>query len=278
MNLLGIDFEDWFHPELVQKNLKITEKKPQVVKGIDKIIDWLRQRETSATFFVVGELLESNPEIIDKILQNGHEIGFHTMIHTRLDHQNEEKFESEIKTFEKITSKKSRGFRAPTFSLNFESAWALDILSKNNYQYDSSVVPTKTKLYGLPNAEKFPYRISSEDIEKNNPSSNLFEFPITTTNFFGKTMPIGGFYLRFLSRYFIEKAIIARNKMNFPSIIYIHSWELTPEFMPKLKLPFVDNFITYHNIEKAFSKMDRLLEKFSFTSFEKYLSQKNSVS
>lgn len=276
MNLLGIDFEDWFHPELVQKNLKISEKKPKVVKGIDKILDWLQKRETNATFFVVGELLESNPEILDKILQNDHEIGFHTMTHTRLDLQNKEKFESEVKTFEKLTSKKSRGFRAPTFSLNFQSSWALDVLSQNNYLYDSSVVPTKTKLYGLPNAEKNPYKISSENVEKKSPGSNLVEFPVATTNFFGKTMPIGGFYLRFLPTYFIEKEIISRNKMGFPATIYIHSWELTPEFMPKLKLPFVDNFITFHNVDKAFSKMDKLLDKFQFTSFEKYLSKNNS--
>ena len=38
-----------------------------------------------ATFFVVGELLEFKPELLDKILENGHEIGFHTMFHNRLD-------------------------------------------------------------------------------------------------------------------------------------------------------------------------------------------------
>ena len=94
MNLLGIDFEDWFHPELIQKVLTNEEKKPKVIEGIDKIIDWLRQNDTYATFFVVGELLEFKPELIDKILENGHEIGFHTMHHDRLDSTNfYEKFE-----------------------------------------------------------------------------------------------------------------------------------------------------------------------------------------
>ena len=49
--------------------------------------------ETYATFFVVGELLEFKPELLDKILENGHEIGFHTMYHSRLDSDNfQEKF------------------------------------------------------------------------------------------------------------------------------------------------------------------------------------------
>ena len=32
-----------------------------------------------------------------------------------------------------------------------------------------------------------------------------------------------------------------------------------------------DEFVTYHNIEKAYQKMDEILENFQFTSFSKYL-------
>ena len=66
MNILGIDFEDWYHPELIRKNITLDEKiEPSVIQGIDKILDWLRKNETLATFFVVGELLELRPEIFD---------------------------------------------------------------------------------------------------------------------------------------------------------------------------------------------------------------------
>ena len=66
-NLLGIDFEDWYHPELIKKYLKDETHKPKVVDGIEKILELLRKNETSATFFVVGDLLELRPEILDKI-------------------------------------------------------------------------------------------------------------------------------------------------------------------------------------------------------------------
>ena len=112
MNLLGIDFEDWFHPELIKKNLKNEKKEPTVVNGIDKILDWLNKNDTLATFFVVGELFEFKPELIDKINSNGHEIGFHTMHHNNLaDPGFREKFEDELKKFDKITNGKSKGFR-----------------------------------------------------------------------------------------------------------------------------------------------------------------------
>ncbi len=88
MNILGIDFEDWFHPELIQRHISGLEKTPTVVNGIDKILDLLRKNDTFATFFVVGELLEAKPELLDKIISNGHEIAFHTMHHTRIDSPN----------------------------------------------------------------------------------------------------------------------------------------------------------------------------------------------
>ena len=58
MNILGIDFEDWYHPELIKQNIKNEKHNPSVINGIDKILDLLRKHETFATFFVVGELLE----------------------------------------------------------------------------------------------------------------------------------------------------------------------------------------------------------------------------
>ena len=95
-------------------------------------------------FFMVGEILEKFPDILDKILENGHEVGFHTMYHSRLDSDNfQEKFAKELEDFAILTNNKSKGFRAPTFSLNEKSSWVIDILEKYGYLYDSSIVPTK---------------------------------------------------------------------------------------------------------------------------------------
>jgi len=275
LNLLGIDFEDWYHPELIQRHIKTQNNKPTVVNGIDKILDWLRRNETFATFFMVGELLEFKPELLDKILAGGHEIGFHTMYHTRLDAVGfKEKFSDEIQKFHSLTNGRSKGFRAPTFSLNDSSSWAVDVLSTNNYQYDSSIVPAKTRLYGVPDADTRPYKITSNEIRKNDPAGKILEFPLLTTKFFGRTIPAcGGFYIRFLPQSTIENAIKRNSERNIPSSFYIHSWELTPEFMPRIPLTIVENFITYHNLGKTMARLDRLIKKFKFMSFEKFMSK-----
>ena len=132
MHLLGIDFEDWYHPELVSPYVSEEKRIPVMFKGLEKILELLRKNETVATFFIVGELLQSNPEINDKILDEGHEIGFHTMNHTRLDRTNFKiKFKQELEIFDKLTPKKPIGFRAPTFSLNEKSSWVIDELVNN---------------------------------------------------------------------------------------------------------------------------------------------------
>ena len=275
MNLLGIDFEDWYHPELVQKYVKDKKHEPRMFKGIDKILDMLRKNDTLATFFVVGELLESNPEIFDKIIENDHEIAFHTMYHTKIDSPDfKQNFHEEITKFSELTNKKSKGFRAPTFSLNETSSWIIDSLSKFDYVYDSSVVPAKTDLYGLPNAQSKPYRISSNSLEKDTVDGKLIEFPLLVTKFLGKKIPAaGGFYLRSLPMRVIKNAIKNYEKQRIPASFYIHSWELTPEYMPRIELPYKENFVTYHNINKAHGRMSELLKEFEFTSFSDYISQ-----
>ena len=275
MNILGIDFEEWYHPELIKQNISKEKRNPSVINGIDKILDLLRKHETFATFFVVGELLEIQPDIFDKIIENDHEIGFHTMYHDRLDSpEYKEKFRDEIKKFAELTNHKSHGFRAPTFSLNNNSSWAIDILAENDYMYDSSVVPAKTSMYGLPGAQESPYKISSKNIKQHNSNGIITEFPLLVTKFLGKKIPAGGgFYLRTLPTKIIKNAIKNYQKQEIPATFYIHSWELTPEYMPKIQLPIKENFITYHNIGKAYTRMNELLQQFQFTSFSNFISE-----
>ena len=277
MNILGLDFEDWYHPQLVQPYIT-KEKKPTMFQGMDRILELLNKNETFATFFVVGELLYQNPELLDKIIDNGHEVAFHTMHHGRLDSKNfSEKFDNELDEFDKLSDGKSKGFRAPTFSLNQDSSWVIEKLEKHNYVYDSSIVPAKSNLYGMPNAQQNPYKISSDSLDKHNSNGKLIEFPLAITKFFGKKIPAaGGFYLRSLPMKITKNTIKNYEKNNIPATFFIHSWELTPEFIPEINLPFKPNFVTFHNIKKSYPRMNELLQNFNFTSFENYM-EKNPL-
>lgn len=275
MNILGIDFEDWYHPHIVQKYLDDKKKQPTVIKGLDKILELLRINDTYATFFLVGQLLQYDGTILDKIISAGHEVGFHTMNHTRLDSPGfKEKFSDELEIFSKLTSGRSKGFRAPTFSLDFDTAWAIDYLVQHGYTYDSSVVPAKTSMYGVPSAPEHPYKISAREIDRNDDSSKLWEFPLAVGRFLGKKIPTGGgFFLRFLPTKFVIGNLKNYQKQKIPSTWYVHSWELVPELVPKIKMSPKDSFITYYNIQKTYERLGSILRNFEFTSFERYMAK-----
>ena len=59
MNILGIDFEDWFHPELIQKHNTTNKNEPKVDERIQKIIELIRKNETKAKIFVEGQIKEN---------------------------------------------------------------------------------------------------------------------------------------------------------------------------------------------------------------------------
>ena len=50
-----------------------------------RLLDGLRERGASATFFLVGEEAEANPELVKRMKAEGHQIGNHTWSHVRLD-------------------------------------------------------------------------------------------------------------------------------------------------------------------------------------------------
>ena len=50
----------------------------------DKILDVLKENNVKATFFVVGENATGNEDIIERIIDDGHEIGNHTFGHKYL--------------------------------------------------------------------------------------------------------------------------------------------------------------------------------------------------
>lgn len=274
-NILTIDLEDWKHIHYLNSCDNVPEK---IEYNTGLILDLLETYDTKATFFTVGEIVENYPELIDKIVRKGHEIGFHTFYHTPLWNHEKGKFRDEIKLFRKLMLEKFQlnvyGFRAPLFSLNEKTSWAIDVLQEENFLYDSSIFPIRNLLYGVPNAPVFPYRINSSNITKNNPSG-IIELPLLTYKILGVNLPVaGGIYIRFLPLYFIVKAIEKINSLGYPAVIYIHPREVDPS-PPKLNLPLHKKKMFTFNTKKTLKKLDKLLDKFSLGTAMDYVKGAN---
>ena len=93
-----------------------------------------------------------------------------------------------------------------------------------------------------------------------NIDGKIIEFPLLVTKFLGKKIPAaGGFYLRSLPIKITKKAISNYEKRGIPATFYIHSWELTPEYMPEIQLPLKDNFATRTVTEVISGERDELM-------------------
>jgi len=269
-NILTIDLEEWYHPEYV-KNKSPKNKEERLTKSLDKTLQMLNEQNVNATFFVVGELAEKTPEIIEKISRNEHEVAFHGYHHEPLWNLNAETLELEIRKFNSFTKEKCLGFRAPSFSLNNKTKWVLKVLDSAGYQYDSSVFPAATLLYGVRRAPVRPYKPSFENLAKEDENVKLWEFPLLVYPLARLRIPVaGGFYLRFFPVNLVKRAIKKVNKQGFPAVMFFHNWELDSE-TPRLNLGPYKSFVTYHKIKKTEEKLKSILSAFNFVSFRNYM-------
>lgn len=62
----------------------------------DEILDVLEARGAEATFFLVGERVADRPDVVDRIVARGHEIGNHTMVEEPSIRMSESRFRASL--------------------------------------------------------------------------------------------------------------------------------------------------------------------------------------
>jgi polysaccharide deacetylase family protein (PEP-CTERM system associated) len=273
INALSIDLEDWYHAELMAGRRASFS---QAAEATQPVLDLLDRYQTKASFFVVGEVAEQNPDLIRLVFQKGHEIGCHTFSHKLLWSLDESLFREELKRFHALMEKilgevKIKGFRAPCFSLDNRNKWVLRVLLDFGYQYDASIFPLKINpLYGISGAPTRPYRISFEDVRREDPQSPLMEYPFCPLMIGRLKIPIsGGVYLRILPLSLLYWGLRRINRSQ-PFLVYFHPWE-GYEKTPRLKLPLYSRVITYYGCRSALKKLEFLLKHFKFTRIDQVL-------
>jgi len=90
-------------------------------EGSTELLDILNKYGVKATFFVIGDEVEKNPDVVLRMSDSGYEVGNHTYYHTRLNGVSTAALENGIKKtntlIESITGEKPRCFRPPGGSI-----------------------------------------------------------------------------------------------------------------------------------------------------------------
>ncbi|MCI0459246.1 MAG: polysaccharide deacetylase family protein [Gemmataceae bacterium] len=227
------------------------------------LLDQLARFDAKATFFVVGQIARSHPGLVRAMAQAGHEVASHSWDHRRAHHFTPATFREDLRAsrdaLEQVTSQPVVGFRAPTFSVVPQTAWAIDVLAELDFAYDSSIYPVWHDRYGVPRAPRAPFRVRGEVHE-------LLEIPPATWRVLGTNLPVGGGgYFRLLPLFFMERALAQVRRSCRPAVamLYFHPWEFDPR-QARLPLGWLSKFRTYVGISRTRTRLRTLLARHRF--------------
>jgi polysaccharide deacetylase family protein (PEP-CTERM system associated) len=267
-NVISVDVEDYFHAEAFSGIVKPSDWETaasRVEANTKRILELFAELKVSATFFVLGWVAERHPALVREIASAGHELACHSYQHRLIYNLQPQAFREDTgrakNVIEQAAGQAIYGYRAPTFSIIAKSLWALDILAELGFTYDSSVFPIHHDRYGIPQAPRFPFRVTTT-------AGSLVEYPMTTFRVLGKfNFPVGGGgYLRLLPWWYTRLGIGSLKKEHLPVITYVHPWEIDPE-QPRLNPGFTTRLRHYTNLGKTRERLIKLLKNGDFTSF-----------
>ncbi|XGC79503.1 XrtA system polysaccharide deacetylase [Bdellovibrio bacteriovorus] len=268
---LSFDVEDWFTVRNMRGLVSDDQwhaQESRIHVGVNFILEELSKKNIKATFFILGWLADNHPEIVKSISDQGHEIACHGYQHTPIDLLTPQSFKQDlsksITSLERVTGKKIKGFRAPSFSVTEKTAWALPIMKECGLEYDSSIFVTSHPDYGV---QDFPTVQTAV--------GGMTELPLKKSPLFGTQIPVcGGGYFRMLP-YALTKAALKKDLQKSPAIMYFHPWEFDPG-QPRMALPPLKRFRHYVGLNSNRGKFIQLLNDFEFTTMENLLTLNQS--
>lgn len=263
MNILTFDVEEWFHLldfDATRGEEQWKSYEVRIYENVDRILRLLEKTDTKATFFVIGWIAKTYPDLVRRIAEK-YEIGSHTMSHQLVWQQSPEAFRQDVdgsvKLLEDITGKKITLFRAPGFSIRQSEGYAFEILAELGITIDCSVFPAAHAHGGMPSCTKdVPSIINYKGVE-------MKELPIPVKRIFNKPVVFsGGGYFRLIPYPLIKKWTKEHSKY---MMAYIHPRDLDAH-QPVLEgLSLSRKYKSYVGLKGAEKKLSRYLTDFEFT-------------
>ncbi|GJL76253.1 XrtA system polysaccharide deacetylase [Nitrosomonas sp.] len=269
-NAMTIDVEDYFQVSAFEKHIprESWDSIPcRIESSMDRILSLLDEKQIKATFFTLGWIAERYPEMIRRMVDNGHELASHGWGHARVTELTQAEFKEDISRckmlLEDISGQVVQGYRAPSFSINNHNLWALDCLAEAGYRYSSSIYPVQHDHYGVPDAPRFANYPRGE--------SGILELPVTTIRLWGRNLPAGGGgYFRLwpypVSKWFINRLNTVESRA---AIFYFHPWEIDTQQPRQSGIGYKTRFRHYLNLHRMEKRLRTLTHDFIWNRMDK---------
>jgi len=261
-NALTVDVEEHFQVAAFEGQIARDAwegHESRVAANTNRVLDVFAGRGVHGTFFVLGWVAERHPELIRRIVAEGHELASHGYDHTRVIYMDAARFREDVTRTKGILESTGgvpvRGYRAPSYSINGRNLWALDVLQETGHAYSSSIYPIRHDLYGMPEAPRFAFRVRP---------GAILEIPVTTVEVSGRNFPAGGGgYFRLMPYGLYRWGLRRVNERDTqPGMFYFHPWEVDPD-QPRIPgAPLRSRLRHYTNLRTMEARLKRLLGDF----------------
>jgi polysaccharide deacetylase family protein (PEP-CTERM system associated) len=268
-HIMSVDVEDYFMVEAFASSVsrESWESRPsRIAMSTLRVLDLFDKYSVKGTFFFVGWVAHKFPELVREVHARGHELACHSYWHRTVYSLTPDEFRKDTRAavgaIEDAGGVRVSGYRAPSWSITKDCLWALDVLTEEGFTYDSSIYPIYHDLYGVPGAERFPYKLNCQN------GSSLKEYPPATVRVLGQNFPAaGGGYLRILPLSYTHWAFRKFEKQYRERVIvYLHPWELDPQ-QPRIRGGLKSRFRHYTNLGSMEHRLESLLARYAFGPF-----------
>lgn len=158
--LYTIESSNNSHVKNLDKSIAITFDDGPNEFTTPKILKILKENDVPATFFMLGENVNKNKEIVEKVFKSGHEIGNHSFSHNQLTLLSNKEMKEEIEKTDQAIFEITRHFpdyiRPPYGSANEELAeigkrpfieWSVDSRDWESKNKESIIDEVKNQVY-----------------------------------------------------------------------------------------------------------------------------------
>jgi hypothetical protein len=143
-----------------------------------------------------------------------------------------------------------RCYRAPEWSINERSLWALELLAAEGLCVDSSMAPLR--IVGDVRYPRYPH-------VRPTAAGPILEVPPLVADRFGQVMPMGwGWGLRMSSPRRVLEAIECENRRGRPAVFTLHPWEIDSD-PPRVRLPARLHFAHYFRLGGFLDRLREIL-------------------
>jgi len=270
---LSVDVEEHFQVQAFADRIPRGDWSsfPSRVEGnVERLLDLFDETSARGTFFVLGWIAHRHPELVRRIVARGHEVASHGMTHRMLTELTPSEFREEALSsrllLEDLSGSPVIGFRAPSYSLNRSTLWALEVLRDTGYAYDSSAYPIRYRRYGFPEGPVFPARIPAGE-------GDIAEFPLPTVPLGPIRIPVlAGAYLRLLPTWASLAAARYHRKLDLPLALNVHPWEIDPD-QPTVGYSRLAKWTHYMRLDRTESILRRILRGARFETLRDRLAE-----